>query len=194
MAVSFPRLGELHANMAVQGLTRTKIPFRFRTLLFSVIYLAEEFPHELLFGCLNHSLFFTAEVHRGYVVTPFLGDVYGKLVRALGLRPDPANPFSPAVLFEELARVVPTTTSPANSPTMAEVIKSGPDVEEADKIYFCGWLTHDGRNSRPTTDNLKKTQRTCGLKIHESCCRHHISSRWTNDPAKAIKYHAPPGI
>lgn len=53
-------------------------------------------------------------------------------------------------------------------------------VDEADKIYFCGWNDHrrDGRNAR----NFDKTEFYFGIQIANYCRSHNISSLWSSIP------------
>ena len=189
-----PNLAQLHANMVAQRLTKTKFDFRFRTLSFSVIYIAELFPHTLLVGCRAHNLFFVIEVRKGYNLTAYLGGNYRPLMDALHLQRDPANPFSPAVLFNALADAVPLTTCAANTPAPTDIARLSRDVEEADKVYFMGWTVHDGKKSDVSEKNLAKTLRLCGSATHAHCRRNHISSRWTDDEARATQYREPPAL
>ncbi len=191
MAMKLESLSQLYNNMKAQGLTKTKFDFRFRTLLFSVIYVAEQFPHELLFGCRTSNLFFVVRVSKNFEVSTHLGENYSVLVKALGLHSDPSNPFSPNVLFEGLKAAIPLTTTAANTPNIVEIASLSRDVENADKIYFIGWLNHDGISSKPSLENLAKTKRICGQVAYETCIQHHISSRWTDDIGRALPYTVP---
>ncbi|WP_422823783.1 DUF6037 family protein [Variovorax robiniae] len=191
--MQIPHLSQLHVNMIAQRLTKTKFAFRFRTLVFSVIYIADQFPHELLFGCRANNLFFVVKVRRDYSVSTYLGEAYGALVRALELHPNRANPFSPAVFFNEFAEVVPVATNAGRTPSITEIAIHSRDVEDADKIYFFGWLTHDGKTSSSSKKNLAKTLRLCGYATYQFCSRHNISSRWTDDATKEVQYCEPRG-
>lgn len=191
MAMKLEQLAHLHSDMKAQVITKTKFEFRFRNLLFSVIYIAEQFPHELLFGCRAHTLFFVVEVSRDFTISTYLGDSYRALLDALGLEPNQNNRFSPNVFFEEFKVAIPQTTSPANVPTVTDIASNRRDVEDADKIYFLGWLPHDGVRSRPSAANLAKTKRICGPATYDLCLRNHISSRWTDIEELAQQYHEP---
>jgi hypothetical protein len=191
MAMKLERLAHLHNNMKAQGMTKTKFEFRFRSLVFSVIYIAEQFPHELLFGCRAHNLFFVVEVSRDFTIGTYLGDAYGALLEALGIKPNPSNRFSPNIFFEEFKAAIPLSTSPANSPTVTDIALNRRDVEDSAKIYFLGWLPHDGVRSRPSASNLAKTKLICGHATYDTCLRNHISSRWTDIEDLAQQYHEP---
>lgn len=186
------RLSQLHMNMQQQGINKTRFEFNFRNLNFSIIYLAEQFPHELLFGCIHHNLFFVVAVRDDYKISTYLGENFGPLVRALGLRRDQDNPFHPNVFFDAFEEATPITTNPGNTPTIRDIAIQRRDVEEADKIYFLGWLNHDGVKKKPTEENLAKTLRICGHAVHQRCRRYHISSRWTDDPHQERPYFDPP--
>lgn len=185
------RLSQLHLSMRTTGINKTRFEFQFRNLTFSVIYLAEQFPHELLFGCVHHNLFFVVEVRPGYNISTFLGDSFYPLVRALGLKRDPANPFHPSVFFDAFETSTPITANPANTPTVRDIALQRRDVEEADKIYFMGWVNHDGKLKKPTEENLAKTLRICGHAVYQRCRKYHISSRWTDDPDQERPYFDP---
>lgn len=191
MAMKLDRLEALHENMRAQGLLKTRFVFNFRNLQFSVVYIAEYFPHTLLFGCMAHNLFFVLEVNNGYEINTYLGDKYPPLLNALNLRYDPNNHFSPNVFFNEFLQIIPVTTNAANTPTIAEVAVLSKDVEEAHKIHFCGWKIHDGITSNATLGNLDKTLRLCGAVTHSVCELNNISSRWTDDANRAIAYYEP---
>jgi hypothetical protein len=189
--MNLPQLVCLHQDMTRQNLLKTKFDFQFRKLSFSVIYIADQFPHELLFGCLSHNLFFVIQVKPEYQISTYLDKNYGELVRALNLKPDPLNPFSPKIFFQSFEGAIPGKTTPSNIPTLRDVAILSQDVEEADKIYFFGWLNHDGVKSKPSAKNLSKTKRICGSLAHSICIKYHISSKWTDDPSKEARYYDP---
>ena len=150
------RLSQLHRNMQDQGINKTRFEFNFRNLNFSVIYLAEQFPHELLFGCIHHNLCFVVEVDANYTISTHLGENYGPLLRALGLTPNRDNPFRSNIFFDAFEVATPTTTHSGNIPTIREIAIQRRDVEEADKVYFLGWLNHDGVQSKPTEKTCRR--------------------------------------
>ncbi|GAC1610713.1 MAG: hypothetical protein NVS3B3_20160 [Aquirhabdus sp.] len=110
---------------------------------------------------------------------------------ALDLRSDKSNPFSPSVFFEAFDNVTPISTGSANTATIEDIAINSRDVEDADKIHFFGWLNHNGKNSKPSQENLAKTKRICGLAEYELCLKHHISSRWTDVSDLAVPYYRP---
>lgn len=75
--------------------------------------------------------------------------------------------------------------------TVTDIASISRDVEDAHKIYFLGWLSHDGLRSGPSPDNLAKTKRICGRATYDTCLRHHISSRWTDIEKLVQQYDEP---
>lgn len=191
MGMKLENLQQLNNNMFKQQITKTKFDFTFRHLFFSVIYIAEQFPHELLFGCKTHNLFFVVSVDKNFTISTYLGDGYLDLLNALDLKSNNANRFSPNVFFGAFKDAIPTSTTNANNPTMNEMAAISRDVEESDKEYFLGWLSHDGIKSNPSRENLAKTRRICGYDEYQIFAKHKISSRWTGIEMQSKKYTPP---
>ncbi|MCS7465006.1 DUF6037 family protein [Paenibacillus doosanensis] len=59
------------------------------------------------------------------------------------------------------------------------------DVEEADKIYFMGWLDKTISGNKATPNNLEKTRLLLGQDAYVRCKAKNVSSRWTDDVKKA---------
>lgn len=191
MGIKLASLELLYRCMQSQGMGKAQFEFQFRTLTFRVIYIAEQFPHELLLGCRQHNLFIVVNVSRDFVIGTYLGDQYKPLMDALGIRSSKDDPFSPGIFFDALRTAIPTSTTKDREPTITDIAGNRRDVEDADKIYFVGWLHHDGKRSAPTEANLEKTRRICGQAIYERCVRYHISSRWTDRIADARTFEIP---
>jgi len=186
-------LPHLRKSMREQDITQTKFDFRFRSLLFLVVYIAEKFPHELLFGCRLKNLFFIVQVNVGYIISTNLEtSTYKALVAALDLRFDPNNPFSPTIFFQDFDNNTPTTTNPKNIPKVSEIAQLRRDVEDSEKIYFFGWRVNEIKNSKVSPENLDKTRKICGMATYEFCKKNNISSCWTDDAAKEVPYYKPP--
>src|SRR5699024_6151958 len=60
-----------------------------------------------------------------------------------------------------------------------DIIRYNRDIEQADKVYFCGWIYHTTKsNAQPT--NLEKTRLLMGEAAYKRCCERNISSKWTD--------------
>ncbi|MCE7032883.1 DUF6037 family protein [Lysobacter sp. GX 14042] len=78
--------------------------------------------------------------------------------------------------------------------TPADVIRTYRNVEQADRIYFCGWRDNTVRGDRVSSANLAKTRRCLGQAAHDLCRRRNLSSRRTDDPHRARDYFAPDAV
>lgn len=98
--------------------------------------------------------------------------------------------MTPKGFFEDLNKATP------QSPRVLKRVEphEGPrrDVEEEDKIYFCGWRTYQPGGRRPTTANLNKTRAKCGKVAYERCVKSQMSSCWTDIAERAVPYYDPP--
>jgi methylthioribose-1-phosphate isomerase len=158
-----------------------------------VIYLNDCSPQELVFGCQHHNIFFKVAVYSNYNIGVMIADQAFFAIRDL-LR---TNETSSAALlskdiFVDFAPKIPVAANRAGVPTHEEILNNSRDVEESEKIYFCGWLIHDGVTSRPTPANLAKTMRACGQEFFEFCKKYNISSRWTDIISKRVALTHPP--
>ena len=100
----------------------------------------------------------------GFHVTPYLGDAYNPLVKALNLKYDSNNKFSPAVIFEAFDEATPISAKGLKKPTIVDIARHRRDVEESEKIYFFKWQPHDGVKSKPREKNLEKNQKNLWFK------------------------------
>ena len=103
---------------------------------------------------------------------------------------DSGHHLIPKELFEEFDKAIPTSAAQVRRPEPHEMLLRR-DVEEADKIYFCGWRTYPTSGRRPSPENLWKTRVRCGEVAWKRCVKSHISSRWSDLPEKQVKYTPP---
>lgn len=64
-------------------------------------------------------------------------------------------------------------------------------MEEAEKIYFCGWFDNDKVGKKVRPENLEKTKEILGTDAYLMCKKNNISSKWTDDKDGAIEYFLP---
>lgn len=178
--------------MKGQNLDRYKFRHRHGRATFDVLFFTDTRPFELLFGCLGANFAMTVTVRPGFVIDPYLDkESYRGLCDVLGLTPDPNNRFSTRAFFVEFDERVPRRATPAGVPHPHEVAVYRRDVEEADKIYFCGWRNNEVRGENVTKKNLDKTLMLLGRAAFDRCRRHNTSSCWTDDRARAVEVDIP---
>lgn len=176
----FTGLRILHQDMRNIGETRAVFTFKYKEKLFSCIFLVDIVPYRLYLATLGTApLVFELEIERGYKAKSYLDD-YKKLVEYLDLKYDPNHIFKPNDFFEVLNRNIPHkfTEKPNYREVLAVAVKRR-NIEEENKIYFCGWYKNpNGKFVR--AENLEKTRSAFGDEKAEICERRNISSCWTD--------------
>ncbi|MGZ9785443.1 DUF6037 family protein, partial [Bacillus pseudomycoides] len=142
---------QLYQTMKSQGINRYKFDFTFNKVTFDVFFFIDESPFKLMFGAKLRNFYFELDVNPGFNISTYLGEKYNELCEVLGLEYDPDNPFKSRRFFEAFNQRIPVTININNQPQPHDVARYRRDVEEADKIYFLGWLNHEktGKGPRP---------------------------------------------
>lgn len=184
-------LEELHTRMQHAGVDRCKVRFQLHAGEFDVFFFADSAPYVLAFGAIGRNFYFEINVDPRTLETPgvFPRDVYYRLCEILELRANPANRFTPTAFLQQVNEAMKGVTFRPVTPRDISVYRR--DVEESAKIYFCGWLDNTKAGNKVTPGNLMKTRRWLGEKAYERCRDRNISSRWTDDPQKAVRIDLP---
>lgn len=112
---------------------------KINNVIFKTIYFIDSVPHSLAIGVVNENLFFEIPIEKGFRINTFLDkNTYNKICKILGITFDQDNPFSSKKFFDEIHKQIPTSVSLNNVPKSSDIAPFKNDVEEADKIYFCG--------------------------------------------------------
>lgn len=184
-------LARLHASMQAIDLDRVKFRIQHNHLVFSGLFLADVVPYELALACLGHDLVLIFDVSRDYEIGAYLGDQYGPLAAALRNGAGRGNPLQPSVFLREIDAALPSSVVSGDRPTRADVVQVYRDVEEANKVYLCGWRDNDVRGECVSAANLAKTRRLLGQATYDWCKRRNISTCWADDPSREISAGLP---
>ncbi|BCN08303.1 hypothetical protein RPSD_01880 [Ralstonia solanacearum] len=185
-------LEPLYQDMQAKKLDRIRFDYRHGRVSFDVYFFIDGPTYQLLFGARGHNVAFEIKVDRNFEIWPRLDDDdYKALCKALGLTYDPANPFSPRAFFEDFAKHIPSAVPANHTVNPQDLVRFRRDVEEADKVYFCGWRDNTVRCETVTEKNLHKTRELLGEKAYTTCEARNISSCWTDDRTKAITFTLP---
>lgn len=112
----------------------------------------------------------------------YFGDCYSPLCEYLELHYDRDNPFKTTIFLEQYDELIRNAVFAEPRPRdIAEVVNTEErNVDEAQKIYFCGWHPlHEGYGVSDL--NFKKT---CGLVGYDEAVRlkkARVSSNWSAD-------------
>lgn len=170
----------LHQRMREEDVDRTTFSYRNNRARLDVVFLVDETPYVLLIGVRGEIPYsFELPVLPGYRVPLLFNEHLKPLMDALGVRPNPDSPFRTSLFLEDLNGHIPDSVNARDLPTdLLSRRVTASDVEEADKIYFVGWVAHsDGRHVGP--QNLDKTRRILGAATADRCRRSNVSSRWS---------------
>lgn len=184
-------LADLLSRMEDARVDRCHFRFQLHAGDFDVFFFADTSPFVLGFGAIGRNFYFELEVDPKTFETPgvFVKDVYYKLCEILGLRRDPANPFTPSVFLQRVNMAIVGVAFRKTTPR--DLSRYRRDVEEADKIWFCGWRDNTSEGKHVTSMNLIKTRRWLGEQAYLRCKEKNISSRWTDDKTKAKELWLP---
>lgn len=190
--ITLTNLRPLYRDMRAKNTDRIKFSYTHGRVVFDVFFFIDETPFSLLFGAKQFNIVFELSVQPGFQVDSYLtNEVFRALVKALGLTRDPNHPFSTGSFLADFANHIPTSTSGLSKPEPHDVALYRSDVEEHEKIYFCGWRDNKSRGEQVTQHNLYKTRRLLGEKAYQICLRKNLSSCWTNDRSKSTQLILP---
>ncbi len=175
----FTALESLHNNMKLNDMERVVFPFRYNEKGFSCIFITDILPYRLYLSTLGEkAITFELEINNKYETSSYMED-YNKLIEYLELTYDPKHKFKPNDFFRSLNSKIPASCN--NQPSYRDIIliaASHRNIEESNKIYFCGWRNNKTGNVRE--GNLEKTRSAFGDVLAELCKKKNISSRWTD--------------
>lgn len=175
----FTALESLHNNMKLNDMERVVFPFRYNEKGFSCIFITDILPYRLYLSTLGDKpTTFELKINNKYKTSSYMEE-YNKLIEYLEIKYDPNHKFKPNDFFRSLNSKIPENCN--NKPNYKDVIliaASHREIEEPNKIYFCGWKNNIVRNV--TDGNLEKTRSAFGDELAKLCRIKNISSCWTD--------------
>lgn len=175
----FTALESLHNNMKLNDMERVVFPFRYNEKGFSCIFITDILSYRLYLSTLGDKpTTFELKINNKYETSSYMEE-YNKLIEYLEIKYDPNHKFKPNDFFRSLNSKIPENCN--NKPNYKDVIliaASHREIEEPNKIYFCGWKNNIVRNV--TDGNLEKTRSAFGDELAELCRIKNISSCWTD--------------
>ena len=132
-------------------------------------------------------------MRRGFEITPYIEpkETFFALREALFQGQGSARRFDPVAFFTEFNRHIPGHATPDQTATSDDVVRWYPDIEDAHKRFFCGWLDNSKQGNKVSSTNLTKTRRLLGQRTHDFAQRRNQSTRWTHEQSKAIAFFMP---
>ena len=170
---------EFHNSMKINGVKKSKFIFTYNNVVFDIFFFTDEVPYKLCIGGRANNFYFELNVKKGYIIDINIGDKYLRLLEILGLKYNPDSPFKTIYFFNELNKNIPKKIDTNNKWKPSDYAIYKRNVEEAEKIYFCGWFDNDKVGKKVREKNLEKTKEILGTDAYLMCKKNNISSKWT---------------
>lgn len=186
-------LQPLYRSMRQQDIGRIKFRYHLNHLVFECLFFADTEPFELVMGCIGHNFAIFLDVRRGFEISTYIEprETFFALRNALFQGQNTNNRFDPVAFFAEFNRHIPTQATLDQIPSADDVVRHYPDIEDAHKRFFCGWLDNSKPGNQVTATNLDKTRRLLGQRARDFAQRRNQSTRWTHEQSKAIAFLMP---
>lgn len=183
-----PEFEPLLIDMKKHKVEKEHYKFMFNGFTFDVILSFVLDSYELLVAIHTHNWGCVLKMNKYYYVEMSNED-YFSLCNILNLNWN-ENHFSSAAFLRLLSQNAPLTSS-CLGVTHNELRRYLPYryVDEADKIYFCGWNDHKSDNRK--AHNFDKTEYYFGKSVADYCRKHNISSLWSDIPRDERKITLP---
>ncbi|MFT9076316.1 DUF6037 family protein [Ethanoligenens sp.] len=185
-------LRNLYKSMKSQKIQRYKFNFSYCGVNFDTFFFIDNEPFKLALGVIAYNLYFEVRVDRGFVIKIQIEpETYKKLIEVLDFRYSKNGPFKPIYFFEALNKAIPHIARKQNVAKPHDIAVYITNVEESEKIYFCGWRDDEKRHEHVRLPNLEKTKKLLSHKAYIMCKEKNISSRWTADKDRAVEFYMP---
>lgn len=184
---------QLYKSMRSQDIGRTKFRYQHNHLTFDCLFFIDVEPFELVMGCIGRNFAIFLEIEKGFNIQPFIEpkSTFFDLLNALKTDKKSDNKFNPFEFFEEFNKQIPDSTKPSNTVKPKDIVKYVSNIEESDRIYFCGWLNNNLQKNQVSEKNLEKTKWFMGQRVYEFAKRRNQSTKWTDDESKARELFFP---
>ena len=156
---------------------------------FSCIFMTDTKPYCLYISSLGENAFAIE-----YEVTDnckikniYLGDNRQLLQEYLNIKFSSDNIYLPRGFLADLNETIPPifARKPKRSETLSTIGRVR-EIEEADKVYFCGWRNNPA-TERVSYKNYEKTKIAFDETIANRCKEQNISSRWSANPNDEVQ-------
>lgn len=155
------KLRPIHDEILEKFQTYAIFQFKKNKTEFDVFYDIVKMPWQL--GLLarqeNFQLWIAVDIDFNFI--PYIDpEQYKKLVAILGIKYDPNNKFTPFAFFKEFNESIPSHLPNIDHNSVRKVVLKCMQIEEADKIYYCGSIEWDklGGSKKRSIENLEKTR------------------------------------
>ena len=176
----FNELERLHEMMTENNDTRAVFSFTYNSKQLSCIFIIDVNPYMLILAPLGADFAINISINEDFTANTYINNHFRELINFLELKYDPENKFRPLTLFEVINSNIPDDNyQQTNYTTIIRTASLAQDIEEADKIYFCGFR-NNGKNETVSNRNYIKTKVAFGKLIADNLRKANVSTRWTS--------------
>ncbi len=183
-----PNFAPLAEDMKTKGIDKERYNFDYNGFHFDVVFSIVSEGYEILVAIHTHNWGCVLNMNK-YFYVDMNDDDYFALSNLLNLNWK-NNQFNSAVFLKLLSDRAPQVSSGIHIDyrELRQFLQYR-HVDDADKIYFCGWNDHkiDNRIAR----NFDKTEFYLGKTVADYCRKNNISSLWTDIPRDERNVTAP---
>lgn len=170
--------------MKAAGLSRQQFDFEYNEVEADTFFFIDQNPFILAFGLKLTRTYFEIEIESKNLQTAdfFTPELYKTICREFHIKYDPNHTYKPIDFLKAINKEVPQHVKNTRKTKPSNMIRYHRDVDEAEKIYFCGFL--DNNKAGTKVRNLEKTRLLMGEKAYITCKQENLSTKWTDDPKK----------
>lgn len=174
---------QLIDDMKLNNVDKEHYSFVFNSFQFDVILSITYFGYEILVAVHTHNWGCVLNMNKNYIID-IPNEVYFSLCNLLNLNWSNDH-FSSAVFLQLLSKNSPKQSqcTGVNYLTLRNYLPYR-QVDEADKIYFCGWNDH--KKDKRKAKNFDKTEFFFGRSVTDYCRKNNISSLWSDIPRNEL--------
>lgn len=178
-------LRHLYYEMLKEKSTRQEFDFEYNGVNADVFFFIDKKPFILAFGIKLTQAYFELEVKPGFEVeTLFSHKIYDLITKEFHINYDPNHKYSPFDFLRYVNDKIPHHIKETRAAEPRLIAHYHRDIEEADKIYFCGFINHRAEGRHVSSENLRKTRLLMGEDAYQRCLAENISTKWTNEIGK----------
>lgn len=174
-------LRQLHRCMITIGSDMQQFVVRTGAASFDCLFSTRDTPFVLTLTARGKARgFFRFDVHAGYRIRDYLGDMYGDLLEVLKEDGSSGHRLIPKEFLAQLNDAIPTQATEKAHPKPADIVRLRPDiVEDREKPYFNCWL-YWTQGQKPSAENQHKTLLLLGPDALRHSLERSASSRWSS--------------
>lgn len=181
MMLKLTNLKQLYGEMKTTQQTRQQFQITYNSVVADVFFFIDKTPFILAFGIVATQAYFELQVTTGFnVVSLFDNETYDLIIKEFHIQYKPDHKFRPSDFLEAINLKLPKHVSETKPVEPKHIAKYHRDIEEADKIYFCGFINQSKFGRHVSSQNLYKTHVLMGEEAYRRCLLEGISTKWTD--------------